>query len=286
VNEEPIYFLEQPTHTDEVDADVRLSETDSSSLDLLYIMRDKIFAVIIEPIQINNAVNTPSKIFMQKLKETCERASIALIYDEVQTGFGWLGKMTAAERLGAWPNLLALSKAITAGYGPLSALVSDRKYQDIKDGSGAKTNGADIRSLVASNAVMDRLLGLQESEIPQVIDGELREELKIGLLSRFNEKQSKLLERLNDVKESMKGLVGRIKGDGLIRGIEILDTQGKYDPETTEKIQADLLSNGVLVRHNKHTLLLKVPIVIKEDELEKGFTIVKKVMKKYIVKTI
>ena len=197
-------------------------------------------------------------------------------------GFGWLGKMTAAERYGVRPNLLAVSKALTAGNGALSALISDRLYKDISEGTGAKTNGTDVRSLVACNAVIDRLIGLPENSIPQGMPDVLAGELKAGLLAQFEKKKILLEEHLAEVQNISKGLVKSLKGDGLIRGAEIVDTKGTYDVEKTKEIQADLLCAGVLVRHSKHTLIFKPPIVIAEEEMWKGFERVKKVIRKYV----
>lgn len=281
IHKSPMIFLESPTNTNDIDAIELLSKKDSQTLQKLEQIGEKVFAVIIEPIQVNNAVNTPTKAFMHKLKEICNQRQIALIYDEVQTGFGWLGTMTAAERYGVNPNLLALSKALTSGNGPFAALISDKLYQDIPDGAGAKTNGADIRSLVASNAVIDRLVGIPVDSIPQGIEDRLSEELAKGLLTQFPLKQNLLQEYLVELYDISKGLVKRLKGDGLIRGIEIVDRKGNYDEITTENIQHDLLNHGVLVRHSKYTLIFKPPIVITESEMEQGFKIVKKIIKKY-----
>ncbi|MBI2597450.1 aminotransferase class III-fold pyridoxal phosphate-dependent enzyme [Candidatus Daviesbacteria bacterium] len=277
VHESPVVFLDEPDHTEDIDTQ-DLTEHDKNTLEKLYDIRDKVFAVIIEPIQVNNSVNTSSKAFLKRLKYVCESSKIALIFDEIQTGFGWLGKITAAERYGVWPNLMALSKALTAGNGPLSALVSDKIYQDIVEGTGAKTNGADIRSLVAANAVMDRLLGIPEQQIPSDIDEDLYKELRSGLLSQFDQKCHQLLLYLKDLQSLGKGLIGKIKGDGLIRGLEIVNAKGVNDALMAKKLQLQLLESGVLVRQNQHTLIFKPPIVITEKEMAKGFGKIQKII--------
>lgn len=282
IDESPILFLDQPSHVDLSIKNNILSTNDQSILNTLKKNKHDIFAVIIEPIQVNNGVNTPNPLFIKMLKDVCVDADISLIFDEVQTGFGWLGTMTGAEKYNVWPNLMALSKAITSGNGPLSVLVSDKKYQDIPEGTGAKTNGADIRSLVASSAVIDRLQGLPASKIPQGIPEKLAGELKSGLLSNFEEKNKMLEYYLQDLKNFSHDFIKTIKGYGLIRGIEITDVRGAPDIEATKKIQLELVYSGVLVRHHKHTLIFKPPLVITEKEMEKGFQKIKKIFKKYI----
>lgn len=281
VNECPVFFLDAPSHTEDIENTATLTKKDQKIIDDLKSIKDKVFAVIIEPIQINNAVNTPSRAFMLALQNSCQLYNIPLIFDEVQTGFGWLGHITAAQRYEVKPNLMALSKAITAGNGPLAVLVSDKKYQDIPDGTAAKTNGADIRSLVAANAVMDRLMGISEKEIPNVVSEKLYTELKNGLLISVPLVSQKLYKRLTALKEKMPSLIGKIKEDQLIRGIEILDSKGNPDVDTTKKLQYQLMENGVLVRNYAHTLLFKIPVVITDNELDKGFKILEKIMKNY-----
>jgi adenosylmethionine-8-amino-7-oxononanoate aminotransferase len=77
-------------------------------------------------------------------------------------------------------------------------------------------------------------------------------------------------------------MIKTLKGDGLIRGAEIVNRKGMYDEEMAKVIQNELVCNGVLVRHSKYTLIFKPPIVITEDEMAKGFEKIKGVMKKYV----
>lgn len=282
INDSPVIFLDEPSHTENIDMNEKITERDSNTLSELKKIASKVFAVIIEPIQINNAVNTPSKKFMKELKNICVKNDIALIFDEVQTGFGWLGTITAAQRYEVQPNLMALSKALTAGNGPFAALVSDKKYQYIPDGTASKTNGADIRSLIAASAVMDRLTGIPKDDIPHNLPDQLAQELYSGLITVVPQKGDDLMKRLQNLKEKSNGLIGRIKGDRLVRGVEILDSKGNSDPIATKKLQFELMQNGILVRHYQYTLIFKPPVTISNNELDKGFAIIEKIIKKYV----
>jgi len=173
--------------------------------------------------------------------------------------------------------MFAISKALTAGNGPLSALIGDLKYDNLVDGSAAKTNGADIRSLVAANAVMDRLFGIPSESIPKDTPKKLRDELENGLLANFKVKAEYLAKHLTRIAELYPGLVKEIKGEGLIRGIQLLPSVDVY--EKTKKIQATLMDNGVLVRHSGDTIIIKPPIVITNSQLDAGFFIIKKVLR-------
>jgi adenosylmethionine-8-amino-7-oxononanoate aminotransferase len=67
--------------------------------------------------------------YLRRARESCDRHDVHLIADEIMTGFGRTGTMFACEQAGIAPDFLCLSKAITAGYLPLSVVMtSDTVY--------------------------------------------------------------------------------------------------------------------------------------------------------------
>jgi 4-aminobutyrate aminotransferase-like enzyme len=251
----------------------KLTKKEVKSLKILREKGDFVFAVIIEPIQVNNGVNTCSKIFLKNLREICDEKDITLIFDEVQTAFGWLGKLTAAEFYNVKPDIIALSKGLTAGNGPLSIMAAEHKYKSIGYGSGEKTNGADVRSLVAANSVLDRLMGVPSNLIPAFVNGRLREELEKGLLSEVSYK-SKILDKcLNSIKILFPNIIGEVRGNKMIRGFEILNKNGKPDKESANIIYEKSIEKGVLVRRSENFIIIKPPIVISEQQIMRAFEI-------------
>ena len=87
-------------------------------------------ALIVEPLvqgAAGMAMHDPA--YLARARELCTRHDVHLIADEIMTGFGRTGTMFACEQAGIAPDLLCLSKGITGGYLPLSAvLTTDEIY--------------------------------------------------------------------------------------------------------------------------------------------------------------
>lgn len=89
-------------------------------------------AIITEPIMCNNSCIIPVDGFLQGLRELCDRYGIALIFDEVITGFR-MGLGGAQQYYGITPDLAVFAKAMGSGY-PISAVVGKQQWMaEIED---------------------------------------------------------------------------------------------------------------------------------------------------------
>ena len=92
---------------------------------LLAEQADKICAVIVEPlVQCAGSMRMYDPIYLSLLRDACDRYGVHLIADEVAVGFGRTGTMFACEQADIRPDFLCLSKGITGGYLPLSAVLT------------------------------------------------------------------------------------------------------------------------------------------------------------------
>ena len=233
---------------------------------------DLYFAVIIEPIQWRNSVHVIPYEFLRRLRDICTRKSICLIFDETQNAFGYTGTICFAENCGVCPDISAFSKALTSGHGPLAIMVAKKSYQEIEGPFGAKINSGNMLPLVAVDAVLDRLLGMDFEEIkaiPKWLPSGFAAELRTGLLTTaYTHTVTMIDELFAKLKERFPSLIGASKGIGLVRGLVILGKDGKPSEQIACRIAKVCLIHGVYVRQAGTTILIKPCIVLSKAEVE------------------
>ncbi|MGH8141019.1 MAG: aminotransferase class III-fold pyridoxal phosphate-dependent enzyme, partial [Steroidobacteraceae bacterium] len=125
-----------------------------------------IAAVIVEPVQGSTGVIVPPRGYLRRLREICTKHGILLIFDEVITGFGRLGKPFAADLFEVKPDLLTFAKAATNGVVPMGGvLVGADIYEAFMTGppaaiefSHGHTCSAHPLAVAAAHASLDALI--------------------------------------------------------------------------------------------------------------------------------
>ncbi len=96
---------------------------------------DQVCAVIVEPlVQCAGNMRMYHPVYLELLRQACDRYHVHLIADEIAVGFGRTGTLFACEQANIAPDLLCLSKGLTAGYLPLSVVMTtDPIYEAFYD---------------------------------------------------------------------------------------------------------------------------------------------------------
>ena len=109
----------------------------ADDLDRLAALHDgsNIAAVIVEPVAGSTGILPPPIGYLERLREICDKHGILLIFDEVITAFGRLGKPFGADYFGVMPDIITTAKGLTNGVIPMGAvLVRDHVYDAFMQG--------------------------------------------------------------------------------------------------------------------------------------------------------
>lgn len=137
-------------------------------------------AVIVEPVQSMAGVIELSREFLHALRRRCDAVGAYLIYDEVQTGMGRLGRPLAAGRYDVWPDMVTLAKGIANGIPAGAVLMTPEIAQRVRLGDLGSTFGGGPVACAAMLAVLKeiRMHGLVEHA--RRLGGRMRECLRVG----------------------------------------------------------------------------------------------------------
>lgn len=81
-------------------------------------------ALIVEPLSGSAGAIIPPQGYLQRLREICTQHNILLVFDEVITGFGRMGRWSGAEYFEVTPDILYFAKQVTNGAIPLGGVVA------------------------------------------------------------------------------------------------------------------------------------------------------------------
>ncbi|MEO6705796.1 MAG: aspartate aminotransferase family protein [Ginsengibacter sp.] len=151
---------------------------------------EEIAAIITEPIMCNNGCILPAEGFLEGLREICDQYGIALIFDEVVTGFR-ISLGGAQQYFGVTPDISIFAKAMASGY-PISAVVGKKKWMSVIEESKVIQAGT-MNSSNATVAAALATIEILENENPYIRLFQYGERLMEGLRQAAIETKQNLL---------------------------------------------------------------------------------------------
>jgi 4-aminobutyrate aminotransferase-like enzyme len=216
---------------------------------------EKPIALLMEPVQASGGMIPFPDAAYPALRALCDRYDMLLIWDEIQTGFGRLGTMFAAELYKTLPDILIFGKAIGGGF-PLAGSLQRDGVRGFEPGDHSFTFGHFPVSMVAGLATLE----VMEKE------GHLANCRKIGAY---------FTRRLKELHGKYE-LLGDVRGPGLMIGIELVKDRQTKAParKETERFVEEGYKRGVLFGHSKYAgmgnvVKIKPPLVMSEAEAER-----------------
>ncbi len=225
---------------------------------LTYEGRDRVAALLIEPIVGSNGVVLYPEGYLAGLREICSRHGILLIFDEVMTGFGRTGAAFAAQRFGVTPDLFTFAKAVTSAYVPLGGVAVREELAAHFDShplpSGHTFSGHPL-AMAAGLAA-------------------LRAYASEGLFERANRVGEWLRARF-DALARAHPMLGEVRGSGAFFGLELVADRETRAPlvawqgaANLNALVADLLRRGLYVYARYNVIIVAPPLTISPEEID------------------
>jgi adenosylmethionine-8-amino-7-oxononanoate aminotransferase len=222
---------------------------------------DEAAAVIVEPlVQCAGGMRMYDPVYLELLRAACDRHGVHLIADEIAVGFGRTGTLFACEQAGIRPDFVCLSKGLTGGYLPLSAVVTTEEVYDAFYDEYAKLN-----AFLHSHSFTGNPLACAAA---------------LASLKIFS--ADNVLERNKDLAAHMGGRareltdhphVAEVRQRGMIVAIELVRDKAQRQPYAWQerrglRIYRHALEQGVLLRPVGNVVYFMPPYVITKDEID------------------
>lgn len=218
-----------------------------------------IAAFIAEPIQGVGGIVQPPAEYFKIVSEIVKEYNGIYISDEVQTGFGRTGgKWWGIEQTGVNPDIITMAKGFGNGI-PIGGFISKPEFtENYKLTDAFATFGGNPLSCAAAVAVIEII---EEGNY-------LEKASKLGAYFRKN---------LDELKENHK-LVGEVRGQGLMMGIELVRNRSTKDPATQEilKVMELCREKGLLIGKgglDNNVIRIQPPIELTKEQVDHACTI-------------
>lgn len=214
--------------------------------------------VLVEPIQGEGGVNVATPEFLSALRKRCDEVGAVLVFDEIQCGLSRTGNFWAHGAQDAHPDVLTTAKALGNGFPIGATMVSDAVAGNIVTGDHGTTFGGNPLGCRVAHHILGRLS-------------------ERNMLEGVKAKEQVFRRRFNALRERYPEQVREVRGRGLILGLQLA-----ADP--TPIVTAARERGLLVITCGTNTLRFVPPLIISEEEIEKGMDILEQAMESVFVK--
>lgn len=225
-----------------------------------------IAAVIVEPMAGSTGVLLPPKGYLKRLREICDRYGILLIFDEVITAFGRLGRASAAEYFDVKPDIITTAKGLTNGVIPMGAVFIDSKIYN--------------SAMENADAAIELFHGYTYSAHPIAVAASLAS-LETYRQEDLFARADAIAPKWENALHGLKGLphVKDLRNLGLVGAIELESRPGAAGTRGADAMKA-AWADGLMIRVTGDTIAMSPPLIISEAEIEELFTKLADILRK------
>lgn len=211
-------------------------------------------AFLVEPVQGEAGVIIPPKGYLKKVREICSRSNVLLILDEIQTGLGRTGRLLAEEHEGIQADLTLIGKALSGGFYPVSAVLSNEAVLGLlQPGQHGSTFGGNPLACAVARAA-----------------------LKVLVDENMIENAAKMGEYfLSGLKKISSSSIREVRGIGLMLALEM--KKGK--PGGARAVCEALMKEGILCKETHvDTIRFAPPLIIQKNDIDWALKKIEKVI--------
>ena len=204
---------------------------------------DHTVAFLVEPIQGEAGIIMPPAGYLKEVRRICTEHDIAMITDEIQTGLGRTGKMLAEEHEGVEADLTLIGKALSGGFYPVSAVLSNQEVLGVfQPGDHGSTFGGNPMACAIARVAV-RVL---------VEEGMIENAAKMGHY---------LMGKLRRIESPH---IKEIRGKGLLVGVELHEQAGG-----ARRFCEALMAKGLLCKEtHTHVIRFAPPLIITKEDID------------------
>lgn len=191
-------------------------------------------AILVEAIQGEGGSIAPDPIFMQRVREICDKYDIVLIVDEIQAGFCRTGSMFSFEHSNIIPDIITMSKALGGVGFPISGIAYKEHLNTWSPGQHIGTFRGNAVAYAGGAAGIEFML-------------------KTDLAGHSAKVGDEMLNRLKKFEEE-SCIVGEARGKGMMIGIELVKDKATKEPaqELAAQVRTECFKRGVLIEIGGH----------------------------------
>lgn len=200
-------------------------------------------AFLVEPIQGEAGILIPPDGYLKKARALCSEHNVVLILDEIQTGLGRTGKLLAEEHEGIESDLTLVGKALSGGFYPVSAVLSNTEVMSVlRPGEHGSTFGGNPLACAVARVALKVLI-------------------EEGMIENAAAMGAYFMDGLRQIKNP---LIKDVRGKGLMLGVEFYPEAGG-----ARQYCEMLMKKGLLCKEtHEHTIRFAPPLVITRDVID------------------
>lgn len=200
-------------------------------------------AILLEPIQGEAGVIIPPADFMPGVRALCTKHNVVMVLDEIQTGLGRTGRLLAEEHEGVVADVTLLGKALSGGFYPVSAVLSNSEVLGVlKPGQHGSTFGGNPLACAVARMALKVLV-------------------EEGMIANADAMGARFMAGLKAIRSNA---VREVRGRGLMLAVELDPAAGGARPYCEALRRAGVLAKDT----HQHSIRIAPPLVITADQVD------------------